>query len=53
MYTGYAVKTLPGVREAVELNKPAEAAEQTKQLVQVLHTVNQRLDEAAKRLGGL
>lgn len=52
-YTGYAVKTLPGIREAVELNNPAEAAEQTKQVVQVLHALGLQLEQATKTLGTL
>jgi len=52
-YTGYAVKTLPGIREAVELNKPQEAIEQSKQVVQVLATLSGQLEQAAKLLGGL
>ncbi len=53
MYTGYAVKTLPGIREAVELNKPQEAAEQSKQVIQVLATLSGQLEQAAKLLGAL
>ncbi len=52
-YTGYAVKTLPGIREAVELNNPTEAAEQAKQVVQVLHTLGDKLEQATKMLGTL
>ena len=53
MYTGYAVKTLPGIREAVELNKPQEAAEQSKQVIQVLAALSGQLEQAAKLLGAL
>ena len=52
-YTGYAVKTLPGIREAIELHKPQEAIEQSKQVVQVLATLSGQLEQAAKLLGGL
>ncbi len=52
-YTGYAVKTLPGIREAVELNQPQEAVEQSKQVVQVLATLGGQLEQAAKLLGAL
>ena len=47
-YTGYSVKTLPGIREAVEANKPAEAAEQAKQVAQALDTLADHIDQAAK-----
>jgi N-acetylated-alpha-linked acidic dipeptidase len=50
-YTGYAVKTLPGIREAVELDKPAEAIEQTKQVVQVLRALSDQLAKATRLLG--
>ncbi len=52
-YTGYSVKTLPGIREAVEANRPAEAAEQTKQVAQVLDTLADHINDAAKLLGKL
>ncbi|MES1260476.1 MAG: M28 family peptidase, partial [Acidobacteriota bacterium] len=52
-YTGYAVKTLPGIREAVELNQPAEAAEQARQVAQALHTLGDQLERATKILGAL
>ncbi|MCU1328631.1 MAG: Glutamate carboxypeptidase [Bryobacterales bacterium] len=53
MYTGYAVKTLPGIREAVELNQPGEAVEQARQVVQVLGTLSSQIEQAAKLLGAL
>lgn len=53
MYTGYAVKTLPGIREAIELNRGAEAIQQTAEVAQVLHTLSGQLDQAIKLLGGL
>lgn len=52
-YTGYAVKTLPGIREAVEAKKSGEAAEQAKQLAQVLDTLAAHLEAAAKLLRAL
>jgi N-acetylated-alpha-linked acidic dipeptidase len=52
-YTGYAVKTLPGIREAVEADRPAEAAEQTKQVAQVLLTLAGHIEEANRLLGKL
>ena len=52
-YTGYAVKTLPGIREAVEAHKPDEAAEQIRQVAQVLQTLADHVDQATKLLGKL
>lgn len=52
-YTGYAVKTLPGIREAVEANKPDEAAGQAKQVAQVLQTLAGHLEQAARLTGKL
>jgi len=49
-YTGYAVKTLPGIREAVEAGKPDEAREQIGQLAQVLHTLNEQISQASALL---
>jgi len=53
MYTGYAVKTLPGIREAVEAGKPDEADQQAKQVVQVLRALNDQVEQASKLLGAL
>jgi N-acetylated-alpha-linked acidic dipeptidase len=53
IYTGYAVKTLPGIREAVEAGEPDAAAEQAKQVTRVLHTLSDRVAQAGKLLGGL
>ena len=52
-YTGYAVKTLPGIREAVELGNPDEAEEQAKQVAQVLRTLNEQVAQASKLLASL
>jgi N-acetylated-alpha-linked acidic dipeptidase len=52
-YTGYAVKTLPGVREAVEAGRAAEAAEQTKQVAEVLEKLAAEVDAAAKLISKL
>ncbi len=49
-YTGYSVKTLPGIREAVEANRPEEAAEQARQVAQVLNTLADHVREAARLL---
>jgi N-acetylated-alpha-linked acidic dipeptidase len=51
--TGYAVKTLPGIREAVEAGQADEAAQQARQLGQVLHILNARVALAGKLLSGL
>jgi N-acetylated-alpha-linked acidic dipeptidase len=53
LYTGYDVKTVPGVREAVELGRPQEAEEQAKQVAQVIHTLSSHVSQAAKLLGAL
>jgi N-acetylated-alpha-linked acidic dipeptidase len=53
MYTGYAVKTLPGIREAVEAGKPDDAEQQAKQVAQVLHALNDQVEQATKLLGTL
>jgi N-acetylated-alpha-linked acidic dipeptidase len=46
-YTGYSVKTLPGVREAVEAGRTDEARQQAAQLAQVLGTLDDQLTQAA------
>jgi N-acetylated-alpha-linked acidic dipeptidase len=53
LYTGYAVKTLPGIREAVEAGKSDEAREQTGQVVQVLQALNDQIAQAAGLLNKL
>ncbi|HXE64532.1 MAG TPA: transferrin receptor-like dimerization domain-containing protein, partial [Bryobacteraceae bacterium] len=52
-YTGYAVKTLPGIREAVEAGQVTEAAEQTKEVAQVLEKLAADVDTAAKLIAKL
>jgi N-acetylated-alpha-linked acidic dipeptidase len=49
-YTGYGAKTLPGVREALELGKLEEAAAQSKELVAALERFNLALGEAVRLL---
>ncbi len=49
-YTGYAVKTLPGIREAVEAGRPEEALEQAKAVAQALDGLAAHLHEAARLL---
>ena len=46
-YTGYSVKTLPGVREAIEAGRMDEARQQAVQLAQVLDTLDDQLTQAA------
>ena len=53
MYTGYSVKTLPGIREAVEAKRMDEAARQTQDVVQVLQTLGQQVQQAERLLSGL
>ena len=52
-YTGYAVKTLPGIREAVETGRAAQAAEQAKEVAQVLEKLAEDVDAAAKLIAKL
>jgi N-acetylated-alpha-linked acidic dipeptidase len=46
-YTGYGVKTLPGVREGIEEAKWQETQEQMAKLAEVLNAYSTQLDEAA------
>jgi N-acetylated-alpha-linked acidic dipeptidase len=46
-YTGYGVKTLPGVREAIEQGRWDEAREQITRLADVLGAVAASIDDAA------
>ena len=50
-YTGYGVKTLPGVREAVEERLWDEAAEQIEIAAAVLEAAAARIDEAVQATG--
>ena len=52
-YTGYAVKTLPGLREAVEGGRTEEAAQQAQQVADVLHSFDQQVQEATRLLSGM
>jgi N-acetylated-alpha-linked acidic dipeptidase len=52
-YTGYGVKTLPGVREAVEGDRPEEAAKQTEDLIRVLRILNSQISDAERLLSEL
>lgn len=51
-YTGYGAKTLPGVREALELGKFEEAAAQARELVATLERFNGALAEAVRLVKG-
>jgi N-acetylated-alpha-linked acidic dipeptidase len=52
-YTGYGVKTLPGVREAIEERRWDEAREQIARLVEVLGGESRAIEEAAAALAQL
>jgi N-acetylated-alpha-linked acidic dipeptidase len=52
-YTGYGVKTLPGVREAIEERRWDEAREQIARLVDVLGGESRAIEEAAAALAQL
>ena len=47
MHTGYGVKTLPGVREAIEQRRWPEAEQYMTIIAGVLSAYSERLDEAA------
>ena len=49
-YTGYGAKTLPGVREANELNKPDEAKQQIQKATEVLGRYRAKVEEATRLL---
>jgi len=50
LYTGYAAKTLPGVREAVEAKQWDEANQQARRLAQTLHAAVAQVEEATRLL---
>ena len=52
-YTGYGVKTLPGIREAVDSKDWALAQKETGIVEQCLAQMNQVVDEAYTALSGL
>ncbi|MCU1260536.1 MAG: Glutamate carboxypeptidase [Bryobacterales bacterium] len=52
-YTGYGVKTLPGVREAVEGDRADEASQQAEEIVKVLRSLNSQIQEAQRLLEAL
>jgi N-acetylated-alpha-linked acidic dipeptidase len=49
-YTGYGVKTIPGVREAIEQKRWAEADQQIVRVAKALQMEADLLDEAAKQV---
>jgi N-acetylated-alpha-linked acidic dipeptidase len=51
-YTGYGVKTLPGVREAVEQHQWKEAAEQIGLAAETLTRIASEIDRATALLQG-
>jgi len=53
VYTGYAAKTLPGIREAVEAGKPDEASDEAARVAHALSALNEQLTQAAALLSGL
>lgn len=52
-YTGYGVKTLPGIREAVDAKNWALAQQQKQIVEQCLAQMNQAINEASSDLAGL
>ena len=52
-YTGYGVKTLPGIREAVDSKNWPLAQQETQVLQQCLTELNQVVDEAVSAAAGL
>ncbi|HEV8542747.1 MAG TPA: M28 family metallopeptidase [Verrucomicrobiae bacterium] len=48
LYTGYGVKTLPGLREAIEERRWAEAEEYSKIIANVLNTYSDKLNDLVK-----
>jgi N-acetylated-alpha-linked acidic dipeptidase len=50
LYTGYGVKTLPGIREAVEGERWDEANREAQDVAQVLQQMNQRIEGATRLL---
>ena len=51
-YTGYGVKTLPGIREAIEERKWDEAAEQMENAAVALQRVTRAIEQATELLKG-
>jgi N-acetylated-alpha-linked acidic dipeptidase len=51
-YTGYGVKTLPGVREAIEQKNWQEASSEIEVVARTLDQVSLQIDAAAAKLKG-
>jgi N-acetylated-alpha-linked acidic dipeptidase len=51
-YTGYGVKTIPGVREAIEERRWDEAAAQVPLVARSLDAMAQRIDQATAIVSG-
>jgi len=51
-YTGYGVKTLPGVREAIEQRDWEEASEQIERIAGTLNGLADQIDRATGLVGG-
>jgi len=52
-YTGYGVKTLPGIREAVDAKNWTLALQEKQIVEQCLEQMNQAINEAASDLAGM
>ena len=50
LYTGYGVKTLPGIREAIEQNKWNEAQEQIEIVARAIGNYTQEVQAASRLL---
>ncbi len=50
-YTGYGVKTMPGIREAVEQRQPVEAQEQAARVTAAILRMAAAVNRAAEELG--
>ena len=51
LYTGYGVKTMPGIREAVELGRPDEAQAEAARVTSAIGRLAAEVDRAATALG--
>ena len=52
VYTGYAVKTVPGVREGIEQKKYAEAEQEIVRVAKALENESALIEAAARELEG-
>ena len=52
-YTGYGVKTLPGIREAIEEGAWDEASRQVERLAETIDGLADKIDEATAMLPGI